>query len=205
MTRSNEVGMVNVVLEMLSGTSLDGQAEPALAGLEGGAHQGCERRAVGGHAGRVEAVPCGSTRMPCSCTTRFTDLALALGLRDTFEFYLTEIPKVAGAEGAFATKNLPHFLESLLAVGAAAPAGDDPFQQGGLSHESRPCGLRTCGRRAPGQRAGDGLAGFGLSQARRGLLVSRRRPQHRWGGRGRVAAVAHRRDLRRHQEAHAPG
>lgn len=50
-----------------------------------------------------------------------TDLALALGLRKAFEFYIEEVRRQFGAEPAFATKNLPMLLDRFHDYGIERP------------------------------------------------------------------------------------
>ena len=119
-TRSNEIGMVNVVLEMLSGTSLMGKLNLLWQGSKAALTR--DVNAVLAAVIQVELKP--FRRLNTHAVflhDALTDLALALGLRDVFEFYLNEIPRIAGAQGAFATKNLPRFLEMFSQWGLPRP------------------------------------------------------------------------------------
>lgn len=130
-TRSNEVGMVNVVLEMLSGTSLTDKLNLLWQGSKAALTKD------------VNAVLAAVMQVELKAFRRLnthavflhdalTDLALALGLREVFEFYLEEIPRVvSGAQGAFATKNLPHFLETFAQWGLARPLVMTHFNKAG--------------------------------------------------------------------------
>lgn len=129
-TRANEVGMINVVLEMLSGSSLMGKLSllwqgskavmtndvnavlSALMRIELGMFRGLNIGAVFLHDG-------------------FTDLALALGLRDVFIFYLAEVPRICGGVGAFATKNLPSLVRRFAEWGLPKPVVMTHFNKAG--------------------------------------------------------------------------
>jgi hypothetical protein len=115
-TRANEVGMVNVVLEMLSGTSIAGKLSLLWQGSKAAITK--DINSVLSALMRIELkefrnVDVGAVFLHDA----FTDLALALELRDVFDFYLAEVPRICGAPGAFATKNLPTFLERTAAWG----------------------------------------------------------------------------------------
>lgn len=115
-TRANEVGMVNVVLEMLSGTSIAGKLSLLWQGSKAAITK--DINAVLSALMRIELkefrdVDVGAVFLHDA----FTDLALALELRDVFDFYLAEVPRICGAPGAFATKNLPTFLKKTAAWG----------------------------------------------------------------------------------------
>jgi hypothetical protein len=119
-TRSNEVGMVNVVLEMLQGTSMSGMINLFTSGVK--AVVAKDVNAVLSAVMQVELKPFAKLNMPAVFLhDAFTDLALAFGMRDVFEFYIEEMRKTYGATGAFATKNLPIFLERFKAWGLPRP------------------------------------------------------------------------------------
>jgi hypothetical protein len=129
-TRSNEVGMINVILETLSGTSLMGKLNLLWQGSKAALTK--DVNAVLSAVMQVELKP--FRRLDTHAVflhDAFTDLALALGLRDVFEFYLSEVPKIAGAEGAFATKNLPSFLEAFTRWGLPRPLVMTHFNKAG--------------------------------------------------------------------------
>jgi hypothetical protein len=129
-TRSNEVGMINVVLETLSGTSLMGKLNLLWQGSKAALTR--DVNAVISAVMQVELKPFRHLNTHAVFLhDALTDLALALGLRDVFEFYLTEIPRIAGAEGAFATKNLPHFLEAFSRWGLPRPLVMTHFNKAG--------------------------------------------------------------------------
>jgi hypothetical protein len=119
-TRANEMGMVNLVLDTLKGTSTSDK----LALLwQGG--KGLLARDIDGVLAsliRLELKPFRDLRVPAVFLhDAFTDLALGLGLKDIFAFYLEEIARSHGAQGAFATKNLPLLLDRCAAWGLPAP------------------------------------------------------------------------------------
>ena len=129
-TRSNEVGMINVVLEMLSGTSLLGKLNLLWQGSKAALTK--DVNAVISAVMQVELKPFRQLDVHAVFLhDALTDLALALGLRDVFEFYVTEIPRLAGAEAAFATKNLPHFLSAFSQWGLPRPLVMTHFNKAG--------------------------------------------------------------------------
>jgi hypothetical protein len=129
-TRSNEVGMVNVVLEMLSGTSLMGKLNLLWQGSKAALTR--DVNAVLAAVMQVELKPFRALDTDAVFLhDAFTDLALALGLRDVFEFYLSEIPRAGGARGAFATKNLPHLLHAFTQWGLPRPLVMTHFNKAG--------------------------------------------------------------------------
>lgn len=119
-TRSNEVGMVNVVLEMLQGTSMSGMINLFTSGVK--AVVAKDINAVLSAVMQVELKPFAKLNVPAVFLhDAFTDLALAFGMRDVFEFYIDEMKKTYGATGAFATKNLPTFLARFKEWGLPRP------------------------------------------------------------------------------------
>jgi len=129
-TRSNEVGMINVVLEMLSGTSLMGKLSLLWQGSKAALTK--DVNAVISAVMQLELKPFRQLDTHAVFLhDTLTDLALALGLRDVFEFYLTEIPRIADAEAAFATKNLPHFLAAFSEWGFPRPLVMTHFNRAG--------------------------------------------------------------------------
>lgn len=129
-TRANEVGMVNVVLEMLSGTTLMGKLNLLWQGSK--AVMTNDVNAVLSSVMQIELKPFRKLNTAAVFLhDGFTDLALALGLREVFEFYLAEIPKICGAAGAFTTKNLPLFLERFAEWGLPKPVVMTHFNKTG--------------------------------------------------------------------------
>jgi hypothetical protein len=119
-TRSNEVGMVNVVLEMLSGTTISQKLSLLVKG--GIAFLSRDFNAVLAALMQAELKPFAKLNVPAIFLhDAFTDLALAFGLRQVFEFYLEEVRKSFGAQGAFATKNLALLLERFKEWGLPPP------------------------------------------------------------------------------------
>lgn len=119
-TRANEVGMVNVVLEMLGGTTISQKASLFVKGSK--AFVSKDINAVLAALMQIELKPFGKLQVPAVFLhDAFTDLALAYGLADVFAFYMDEISKSHGAEGGFATKNLPMLLERFAEWGLPRP------------------------------------------------------------------------------------
>lgn len=130
-TRANEVGMVNVVLEMLGGTSLSQKASLFIKG--GKAFVSKDVNAVLAALMQIELKPFAKLRVPAIFLhDAFTDLALAFGLSDVFAFYLEEIEKSFGAQGGFATKNLPLLLERFGEWGLPRPLVMTHFNAAGF-------------------------------------------------------------------------
>jgi hypothetical protein len=119
-TRSNEVGMVNVVLEMLTDTSMGGMLSLFVNGAK--AVMAKDVNAVLSAMMQVELKPFSKLNVPAVFLhDAFTDLALGFGMKEVFEFYMAEVEKNHGATGAFATKNLPIFLERFREWGLPRP------------------------------------------------------------------------------------
>ncbi|MGI9301744.1 MAG: hypothetical protein ACR2RB_03415 [Gammaproteobacteria bacterium] len=119
-TRANEVGMVNVVLEMLSGTSLSGKLNLLWAGSK--ATLGKDLNAALSALMRIELKAFKNLDVGAVFLhDLFTDLALAFELPEIFEFYCKEVPKICGGVGAFASKNLPTFLHKFAEWGLESP------------------------------------------------------------------------------------
>lgn len=129
-TRANEVGMVNVVLEMVSGASIREKMNFFIKG--GKAALTRDINQVLATLIQVELKIFSGLRMPAVFLhDAFTDLALAFGLRGIFEFYVEEIARHYGAKGAFATKNLPLFLQRLDEWGLPTPLVMTHFNRAG--------------------------------------------------------------------------
>ena len=129
-TRSNEVGMVNVVLEMLSGTTLLGKLNLIWQGSKAAVTN--DVNAVLAALMQIELKPFRNLNTAAVFLhDGFTDLALAFGLREVFEFYLAEIPKICDAQGAFATKNLPMLLDRFREWGLPQPVVMTHFNKAG--------------------------------------------------------------------------
>lgn len=129
-TRANEVGMLNVVFDTVSSSSIKDTFAMAwqmgkgvitkdvlgligaLIRLELGMFQGLNVGAVFLH-------------------DVLTDLMLALRLRSVFEFYIGELPRICSGQGAFATKNLPLLLDSFREWGLPKPMVMTHFNKAG--------------------------------------------------------------------------
>jgi hypothetical protein len=112
--------MVNVVLEMLSGTSTMDKLNLLWQGSKAAVTN--DVNAVLSAIMRIELKDFRALNTPAVFLhDGFTDLALALGLREVFEFYISEIPKICNAAGAFTTKNLPTFLARVKEWGLPRP------------------------------------------------------------------------------------
>jgi hypothetical protein len=129
-TRANEVGMINVLLEALAGSSTAGKLSLLWQGSKAAITKD------------VNAVLSALMRIELNMFRRlnigavflhdaFTDLGLALDLRDVFEFYIAEVPKICGGTGAFATKNLPVLLERFREWNLPAPVVMTHFNKAG--------------------------------------------------------------------------
>lgn len=119
-TRANEVGMVNVVLEMLQGSSVSDMLNLFVSG--GKAFVSRDINSVLAALMQLELKPFAKLNVPAVFLhDAFTDLALAFGMKEVFEFYMQEVEKSYGAVGAFTTKNLPTFLERFKEWGLPRP------------------------------------------------------------------------------------
>jgi len=129
-TRANEVGMVNVVLEALSGTTLSQKTAMFVKG--GKAFVSKDINAVLAALMQIELKPFAKLNVPAIFLhDAFTDLALAFGMAEVFEFYMAEIEKSFGARGGFATKNLPTLLQRFSEWGLPAPLVMTHFNKAG--------------------------------------------------------------------------
>jgi hypothetical protein len=130
-TRANEVGMAGVVMETLSGTSMMGKLNLLWQGSK--AVVTSDVNAVLAALMQIELKAFREVNVGAVFLhDGFTDLALAFGMRDVFEFYLAEVPKVCGAAGAFATKNLPTLLERFRGWGLPKPIVMTHFNKAGF-------------------------------------------------------------------------
>jgi hypothetical protein len=129
-TRSNEVGMINVLLEMIQGTSFSGMLNLFTSGMKAVVSK--DVNAVLSAVMQVELKPFTRLNVPAVFLhDALTDLALAFGMRGIFEFYIAEMQKNYGATGAFATKNLPIFLERFAEWGLPRPVVMTHFNKAG--------------------------------------------------------------------------
>jgi hypothetical protein len=129
-TRANEVGMVNVVLEMISGTTISQKFSLLVKG--GIAFLAKDVNAVLSALMQIELKPFARLNVPAIFLhDAFTDLALAFGMRQVFEFYLDETRKSFSSRGAFTTKNLPLLLERFKEWGLPAPVVMTHFNKTG--------------------------------------------------------------------------
>lgn len=119
-TRANEVGMVNVVLEMLQGSSVSDVLNLFVSGSK--AFVSRDINSVLAALMQIELKPFVKLNVPAIFLhDAFTDLALAYGMQEVFEFYILEVEKSYGSVGAFTTKNLPTFLERFKEWGLPRP------------------------------------------------------------------------------------
>lgn len=129
-TRSNEVGMVNVVLEMLSGSTVSQKLNLLVKGSI--AFLSKDFNAVLAALMQAELKVFSGLDVPAIFLhDAFTDLALAFGLKQVFEFYLDETRKSFGAQAAFATKNLPVLMQRFKAWGLPRPVVMTHFNKTG--------------------------------------------------------------------------
>jgi len=130
-TRSNEVGMINVVLEMAQGTSFAGMLNLFTSGVRAVVSK--DVNALLSAVMQVELKPFTKLNVPAVFLhDALTDLALAFGMRGVFEFYIGEMQKSYGAVGAFATKNLPTLLARFSEWGLPRPVVMTHFNKAGF-------------------------------------------------------------------------
>ena len=130
-TRSNEVGMINVVLEMVQGTSFADKLNLFTSGVRAVVSK--DVNALLSAVMQVELKPFTKLNVPAVFLhDALTDLALAFGMRRVFEFYIGEMQKNYGAVGAFTTKNLPTLLARFAEWGLPRPVVMTHFNQAGF-------------------------------------------------------------------------
>jgi hypothetical protein len=130
-TRANEVGMINVVLDMISGTTIAEKSRMIWTGSK--AVLARDVFSVLSTLIQVELKTFSKLRMPVVFLhDAFTDLALCFELKEIFEFYIREIDRLYAATGAFATKNLPMLLTRFEAWGLPPPTVMTHFNAAGF-------------------------------------------------------------------------
>jgi hypothetical protein len=92
----------------------------------------------------------------------FTDLALAFGLKDIFEFYLEEISRSFRSQGAFTTKNLPLMLQRFAEWGLPKPVVMTHFNKIGyhMNPDRENCEIAAAGREVSILAMGSLASGF---------------------------------------------
>jgi hypothetical protein len=147
-TKANEMGLVNVVRDALSATSMSDKLTlgwqfakgilakdafsmiAALVRLELKAFRSLDVGAVFLH-------------------DVLTDLLLALELRQVFEFYIEEIARSYQCQGAFATKNLPLLVRSFTQWGLPAPVVMTHFNKVGYHMNPSSAACEEAARACP--------------------------------------------------------
>jgi hypothetical protein len=119
-TRANEVGMINLVWESLSGGGMGRGMGMIFQGAKGVLSR--DVNSILGALIRLELKHFEKLAMQVIFLHDvFTDLALGLALPEIIDFYLQEIPRLYGCRGGLATKNLPGLLERFQQWGLEAP------------------------------------------------------------------------------------
>ena len=127
---ANEKGMVNVVFDALAGSSFSQKMAMIWKGGKGVLAK--DINSILGAMIRLELKIFEGLNMDAVFLHDvFTDLALGLKLKDIFEFYMAEISRVFGAQGAFATKNLPGLLAQFDEWGFERPVVMTHFNKAG--------------------------------------------------------------------------
>lgn len=117
---ANHKGMLNVIFDSVSGATGAEKLKMLWNGAKG--VLGKDMRAVLRNLIQVELLPFRDFHTPhIFLHDAFTDIALALDLKNIFEFYIEEIAKTYKAEAAFTTKNLPFFLTKFKQYGLGTP------------------------------------------------------------------------------------
>lgn len=118
--RSNEIGMLNVVLESVSGISTGAKLKMLWDGVQSGLSKDAKpalRALI-----QLELKMFQGTRVGVVFLHDIlTDLILAFGLRDIAEFYRDEVRKNFECEAGFTTKNLPTLTARFQEWGIDAP------------------------------------------------------------------------------------
>jgi hypothetical protein len=116
-TKANEMGLVNVVFDALSATSTRDKFTMGWQFAKGV----LTKDAFSMIAALVRLELKQFRDLDLGAVFLHDDLLLALKLRPVFEFYIEEIARSHGSQGAFATKNLPLLLESFSEWGLPKP------------------------------------------------------------------------------------
>lgn len=107
---ANEKGMLNVITDSISGTSSGEKLRMLWNGAMGVLRN--DLHSMLSALIQMELKPFKGLNMPCVFLHDvFTDLAISLELKDIVEFYHEEMANKYGTRAAFATKNLPLFLQ----------------------------------------------------------------------------------------------
>jgi hypothetical protein len=131
-TAANEKGMLNVVLDSLASTSHSQKLGLIWSGAKGILTK--DIRSILSSLIRLELQPFqGLNLKAVFLHDVFTDLALALDLKEIVEFYYEEMPAAYKAQPAFATKNLPMLLEKFEKWGFKNPLVMAHFNKIGFS------------------------------------------------------------------------
>jgi len=129
---ANEKGMINVVMDSMSGTSTGEKMRMMWNGAKG--VLGKDILAILSNMISIELKPYKGLNIPCVFLHDvFTDLALALDMRDIVDFYYEEMQKQFGCKAAFATKNLPLLLQKFAEWGHPQPLVMPHFNKVGFS------------------------------------------------------------------------
>lgn len=117
---ANEVGMINAVMNALSGTTVSQKLAMFWKGGKGILAK--DINSILSAMIRLELAPFQKLNLSVVFLHDvFTDLLLGLGLPDVFQFYVEEIHKKCGCQGGVATKNLPMLLEHFNEWGLPKP------------------------------------------------------------------------------------
>jgi len=119
-TKANEMGLINVVIDALSGSGLKSKVSFL---WQGG--KGVLTKDVTGMLSaliRLELNIFRGLNMPAVFLhDALTDLALGLELKDIFSFFIEELDKNHNSQGSFATKNLPLLQQRFKEWGLPTP------------------------------------------------------------------------------------
>lgn len=119
-TAANEKGLINVVLDAVSGTSVGETFNLIWQGAKGVLRK--DIYALISNLMKIELKPFQGLNVPCIFLhDAFTDLALALDFKNIIDFYHDECSKNFGARAAFATKNYPLFVKKFQEWGYTSP------------------------------------------------------------------------------------
>jgi hypothetical protein len=117
---ANQKGIFNAISDALSGATGGAKLKMLWNGAKG--IVGKDLRSILSSLIQMELLPFKGFETPfVFLHDAFTDLALALDLKNIFEFYIEEIATNYQAEAAFTTKNLPLFLEKFGQYGLGTP------------------------------------------------------------------------------------
>jgi hypothetical protein len=141
-TKANEVGLLNVVRESLSHSTISDKVKIAWLGSKG--IIGRDVTSMLAALIKIELAPFQGLNVPAVFLhDALTDLALGLDLKQIFEFFIYELDRSYKIRAAFATKNFPTLVKKFSEWGLDKPIVLAHFNQIGyqMNPDARACEL----------------------------------------------------------------